>query len=152
MQSIRARTTSHDLDGRSKKPKQARAKSAKRSKKSNKSRKSRKTKEKPCGPWPSLPSAVLNSLNSFGRSSLTWCACDDLRSFRHVVVCAAPLVNASWSLSLPRSANRDVWQAKAGAVMEQIAAELPKNPDVVKKVNAVFQVFHRFTPDFRTPH
>ncbi len=36
--------------------------------------------------------------------------------------------------------------------MEQIAAELPKNPDVVKKVNAVFQVFHRFTPDFRTPH
>ena len=25
----------------------------------NKSNKSRKTKEKPCGPWPSLPSAVL---------------------------------------------------------------------------------------------
>ncbi len=56
VQSIRTRTTSHDLDGRSKKPKQARAKSAKRSKKSNKSR---KPKEKPCGPWPSLPSAVL---------------------------------------------------------------------------------------------
>jgi hypothetical protein len=55
VQSIRTRTTSHDLDGRSKKPKQARAKSAKRSKKSNKSR---KTKEKPFGPWPSLPSAV----------------------------------------------------------------------------------------------
>ncbi len=35
--------------------------------------------------------------------------------------------------------------------MEQIAAELPKNPDVVKKVNAVFQVFHRFIPNFRTP-
>jgi hypothetical protein len=91
-------------------------------------------------------------VDTFQNLDSTWCACDDLRSFRHVVFCAAPLVNASWSLSLPRSANRDVWQAKAGAVMEQIAAELPKNPDVVKKVNAVFQVFHRFTPDFRTPH
>ncbi len=57
VRSIRTRTTSHDLDGRSKKlePKHARAKSAKRSKKS---KKSRKTKENPCGPWPSLSSAV----------------------------------------------------------------------------------------------
>ena len=56
VRSIRTRTTSHDLDGRSKKPEHARAKSAKGSKKSTKSR---KTKEKPFGPWPSLPTAVL---------------------------------------------------------------------------------------------
>ena len=56
VRTIPTRTNSHDLYGRSKKPKHARAKSAKRSKKINKSR---KPKEKPCGPWPSLPSAVL---------------------------------------------------------------------------------------------
>ena len=37
-------------------PKHARAKSVKRSEKSNKIQ---KTKESPCGPWPSLPSAVI---------------------------------------------------------------------------------------------
>ena len=47
VRSIRARTTSHDLDGRSKKPKQARAKSAKRSKNQTNPE---NRKEQPCGP------------------------------------------------------------------------------------------------------
>ena len=34
--------------------------------------------------------------------------------------------------------------------MEQIAAELPKNPEVVKKVNAVFQVLYQFAPPRRS--
>ncbi len=48
----RTRTNSHDLDGRSKKPKHARAKSVRRSENANKNpENSRKTKENPFGPW-----------------------------------------------------------------------------------------------------